>query len=275
MSQSHSHTAISADGTSIAYDREGTGPVVILIGGAMQFRAFDPVTQQLASALADHGYTVINYDRRGRGESHDTSSFTLDDDIADLHAITTELERTGDLGDGVVLFGNSSGGSIALAAAAAGLPVAAMVLFEVPLDDELGTDGAAFVEGLRERVAGDDPDAVVEYYMKDMPPEWLASAKASPSWPIMVRIGPSLQADAESLAWSQSAPRAELWGHVLAPTLALTAEQTLDIMTSAAKSIESTLPNAEHRTIPGANHAWDPHIMATTIADFLHERAGL
>ncbi|HKH08468.1 MAG TPA: alpha/beta hydrolase [Agromyces sp.] len=271
----HSHTAISADGTSIAYDREGTGPVVILIGGAMQFRAFDPVTQQLAGALAGRGYTVINYDRRGRGESHETSSFTLDDDIADLRAITTELERTGDVGDGVVLFGNSSGGAIALAAAAAGLPVAAMVLFEVPLDEELGSGGADFVAGLRERLAGDDPDAVIEYFMKDMPPEWLAAAKSSPSWPIMVRIGPSLQADAESLAWTQSAPRAELWGHVLAPTLVLTGEESLEMMGPAARSIEATLPNAEHRAISAADHQWEPHIMATTIADFLRERAKL
>jgi pimeloyl-ACP methyl ester carboxylesterase len=270
-----SHTAISADGTAIAYDREGTGPVVVLIGGAMQFRAFDPVTRQLASVLADRGYSVINYDRRGRGESHDAPSMTLDDSIADLRAIVTELERTGELGDGVALFGNSSGGSIALAAAAAGLPVTALVLFEVPLGDELGADGAEFVAGLRERIAGDDPDAVVEYYMKDMPPAWLAGAKASPSWPIMVRIGPSLEPDAESLAWSQSAPRRELWGHVIAPTLVLTGDETLDLMTTAAKSIESTLPNAEHRTIPAANHSWEPHIMATTIADFLHERAGI
>ena len=81
--------------------------------------------------------------------------------------------------------------------------------------------------------------------------------------------------NAESLAWSQSAPRRELWGHVIAPTLVLTGDETLDLMTTAAKSIESTLPNAEHRTIPAANHSWEPHIMATTIADFLHERAGI
>ena len=271
---SQSHTVISADGTSIAYDREGVGPVVILIAGAMQFRSFDPVTRAMAGSLARHGFTVIDFDRRGRGESHDASSFTLADTIDDLRAIVTELERTGDLGDGVALFGSSSGGAIALAAAAAGLPVTAMVLWEVPLGPEEGTDGAEFLAGLRERIAGDDPDAVIEYFMKDMPREWLEGAKGSPAWPIMVRVGPSLEPDSESLAWAQSAPRRELWGHVIAPTLVLTGEQTLDLMTPAAKSIEATLPNAEHRTIPAADHTWDPHVMATTIADFLHERAG-
>ena len=59
----------SADGTRIAYDVEGSGPPVILIGGAMQFRAFDPITSEMAQHLADHGFAVVNYDRRGRGES--------------------------------------------------------------------------------------------------------------------------------------------------------------------------------------------------------------
>lgn len=268
------HLAISADGTTIGYDREGTGPVVILVGGAMQFRAFDPVTQELAHALAGHGFTVVNYDRRGRGQSHDAPSMTLHDNIVDLRAIVAELERTDDVGDGVALFGNSSGGAIALAAAAGGLPVTGMVLFEVPLDEEQGPGGAEFLAGLRERIAGHDPDAVVEYFMKDMPPEWLEGAKQSAAWPLMVRIGPSLEADSEALAWTQSAPRRDLWGHVIAPTLVLTGDQTLDVMTPAAESIASTLPNAERRTIPATDHAWDPHVMATTIADFLHERAG-
>ena len=104
---------------------------------------------------------------------------TLGDSIADLWAIVTELERTGDADAGVAMFGNSSGGAIVLAAAA-GLPVNALVMFEVPLDSEGGTDGAEFLAGLRERIAGDDPDAVVEFFMKDMPREWLEQAKTSP-----------------------------------------------------------------------------------------------
>ena len=106
-----SHTVISRDGTSIAYDREGDGPPVVLVGGAFQFRAFDPTTKQMAKLLAARGYSVINYDRRGRGESRHDGSMTLADSIADLWAIVTELERTGDAPQGVAMFGNSSGGA--------------------------------------------------------------------------------------------------------------------------------------------------------------------
>lgn len=264
-----SRTVISRDGTSIAYDREGSGPPVILVGGAFQFRAFDPTTKQLAKLLAGRGYSVINYDRRGRGQSSHEVTMTLADSIADLWAIVSELERTGDADAGVALFGNSSGGAIALAGAAAGLPVNALVVFEVPLDAEGGNEGAEFLAGLRERIAGDDPDAVVEYFMKDMPPEWLAGAKSSPGWPIMTAMGPSLEPDSEALAWTQSAARPALWAGIMQPTLVLVGEQTLDLMNPAADSLIASLPHGFRGTVPAADHAWEPKSMALAIAGFL------
>src|SRR5688572_4761276 len=100
---SHGHTAISHDGAAIAYDREGNGPPIVLVGGAFQFRAFDPATKRLATLLADRGYTAINYDRRGRGESAHDGAMDLHHNLADLRAIATELDRTHDLGEGVAL----------------------------------------------------------------------------------------------------------------------------------------------------------------------------
>ena len=117
----------SSDGTRIAYDRLGSGPSVILVGGAMQFRAFDPQTGQLAARLAERGFTVVNYDRRGRGESAGRGPYVLDSEIADLRALIAEL------GSAAALFGSSSGGAIGLASAAAGLPVSKLALWEGPL----------------------------------------------------------------------------------------------------------------------------------------------
>ncbi|WP_448808701.1 alpha/beta fold hydrolase [Agromyces bauzanensis] len=257
----------SADGARIAYDIEGSGPPVILIGGAMQFRGFDPATVEMAHHLAEHGFAVVNYDRRGRGESPADAPITLAQTIDDLRALTDELLEGAD--DAVALFGNSSGGSIALAAAASGLPVSKLVFFEVPLDEDGGVGGAEFLAGLREYLAVDDREGAMEFYMRDMPPEWLESAKQSPAWPTMVAIAPSLEPDAESLAWTQSAPRAELFAGITQPTLALVGEQTLPIMTSAAASLVATMPNAQTRTIPAANHAWEPRTMALAIVGFL------
>jgi pimeloyl-ACP methyl ester carboxylesterase len=259
--------ATSADGTRIAFEREGSGPPVILIDGAMQFRAFDPTTAEMARLLAGHGFTVVRFDRRGRGESPADAPITLAQTIDDLRALVDLLTEGAD--DAVALFGNSSGGAIALAAAAAGLPISKIVLFEVPLDPELGPEGAQFLAGLRERIAAGDGDATIEFFMADMPPEWLAGSKASPAWPIMTGMGPSLEPDAESLALTQSAPRAELWRDVTQPTLVLVGEESLEVMAPAADSIVGSLPSATRRSIPAVNHAWDPRTMAYTIAEFL------
>ncbi|MEO8222890.1 MAG: alpha/beta fold hydrolase [Specibacter sp.] len=255
----------SCDGTRIAYDSQGSGPVVILVAGAMQFRAFDPATSAMAALLAAEGFTVVNFDRRGRGDSARAPSFTLADTIEDLRALIEVA------GGPVALVGNSSGGSISLAAAAAGLDVSAMVLFEVPLREELGGDGAEFLAGLRENIAHGTPAGTIEYFMKDMPPEWLEGARNSPGWPIMTAMGPSLEADAESLGWTQSAPRAELFSTIGARTLVLVGEQTLPIMPPAAESIAGNLAHATLGRLPAENHGWEPAVMAHKVAAFLKE----
>jgi pimeloyl-ACP methyl ester carboxylesterase len=255
----------SPDGTRIAYDRVGDGPVVILVAGAMQFRGFDPATATMARLLAGKGFAVVNYDRRGRGESANATSLTLHNEIDDLSALITAN------GGEAALFGSSSGGAICLAAATAGLAVTKIALWEVPLGPENGTDGAEFLAGLRERIDEGNRPGTIEYYMKDMPAEWLEGARNSQAWPVMLELGPSLSADAEALAWAQSAPRAQLWSAVSQPTVALVGEQTLPVMHSAADSIVENLPNAQKRVIAAADHGWEPIVMAEALAGFLQE----
>jgi pimeloyl-ACP methyl ester carboxylesterase len=257
----------SADGTRIAFDRQGSGPPVILVDGAFQFRAFDPTTSEFQQLLAERGFRVVRYDRRGRGDSPANAPITLAQTLEDLRALIDELTDGAD--DTVALFGNSSGGSIALAAAAAGLPVSKLVLFEVPLADELGTDGAAFLDGLRQRIAAGDGDAIVEYFMSDFPREWVEGAKHSDAWPVMTRLAASLEPDSESLAWTQSAARSALWAGITAPALVLVGGETLEVMRPAADSLVANLPHAELREVEASDHRWEPHAMAITVAEFL------
>jgi pimeloyl-ACP methyl ester carboxylesterase len=138
--------AISTDGTRIAFDRYGSGPAVIFVPAAIQFRALSPQPGELAQSLADHGFTVVVFDRRGRGDTAATGPFTLAAELAGLRALI------GEVGGNAALVGNSSGCAIALAAAAAGAPVTALALWELPLGEELGSQGAEFLAGLRQRV---------------------------------------------------------------------------------------------------------------------------
>lgn len=260
-----SEFVVSRDGTRIAFDRRGRGPTVILVGGAMQFRAFDPTTATMAGQLAERGFTVVSYDRRGRGESAAATSFTLRHEVDDLAALIAAT------GGEAALFGSSSGSAISLAAAAAGLPITSLALWETPLGIENGTDGTEFLDGLRSRIDAGDREGTVEYFMKDMPPEWLEGAKGSPGWSTMVDLGPSLAGDSEALAWTQSAPHAELWAGISQPTIAIVGQQTLPIMPAAADAIVAAIPTARKLTIPAADHSWAPEVMAATLADFFAE----
>ena len=264
-----SEFAISADHTKIAYTRydppagAAAGvPPVIFVAAAMQFRAFAPGTGELAAALAARGVSVLVYDRRGRGESEADEPYSLTKEIEDLRAlVATAGGRAG-------LVGNSSGGAICLAAAAAGVPVSGIALWELPLDTELGPEGAEFVAGLRRHVAAGDAAATIEYYMRDMPPEWLARAKQSPAWPTMMAIGPTLVPDAEALAWTQSAPHAELLGDIDAPVLAMYGSETLPLFPEAAAAIVAAVPNGRTAVLAGRDHGWDREEMAETLAGF-------
>ena len=79
-------TVTSKDGTPIAFDKVGSGPAVILVNGAIAYRAFDPSMPQLAELLGKH-FTVYNYDRRGRGDSGDTQPFAKELEMEDLQAL--------------------------------------------------------------------------------------------------------------------------------------------------------------------------------------------
>jgi pimeloyl-ACP methyl ester carboxylesterase len=117
-------TVRSSDGTTIAFDRLGVGPPVILVSGASTARA---IHTQLAELLASD-FTVFNYDRRGRGrgDSGDTPPYAIQREIEDLHAVL------GAAGGAAAVFGNSSGAVLALHAAAAGLPLTKLALWEPP-----------------------------------------------------------------------------------------------------------------------------------------------
>src|SRR5918996_2353811 len=114
----------SQDGTSIAYDRQGSGPAVILVGGAFVDRSENA---PLAAELAE-GFTVYNYDRRGRGDSGDTPPYAVDREIEDIEALIAER------GGSAHLYGISSGGALALEAAAAGVAIDRLAVYEVPYD---------------------------------------------------------------------------------------------------------------------------------------------
>jgi pimeloyl-ACP methyl ester carboxylesterase len=116
------NTVVSHDGTTIAFDRAGDGPAVIFLGAGPTDRN---ANAQLAGLLAPQ-FTVLNYDRRGRGDSGDTAPYAVDREYEDLEAVIDEA------GGSAYVFGTSGGGILALEAAARGLAITKLAVWEPP-----------------------------------------------------------------------------------------------------------------------------------------------
>ncbi len=121
----------SADGTAIAYEKNGAGPALVVVDGALTTRTSSSKAELIA--LLSPRLTVYTYDRRGRGDSGDTPPYAVAREIEDLDAVIEEA------GGSAALYGHSSGACLALDAAVAfGGRVGKLAMYEAA--GVLGTD---------------------------------------------------------------------------------------------------------------------------------------
>src|SRR3954465_8691579 len=99
--------ATSADGTTIAYDVRGEGPLAVVVGGAFNDRG---TWAALAGALAAQGFRAVSYDRRGRGASGDTEPYAVEREVEDLAAVIAAANPAGP----VYAHGAAPGGPLVL-----------------------------------------------------------------------------------------------------------------------------------------------------------------
>jgi pimeloyl-ACP methyl ester carboxylesterase len=116
------NTLTSADGTTIAYERAGSGPAIVFVAGAFNDHS---ALAPLAGALAGD-FTVVTYDRRARGASGNTKPWSIDREAEDLDALIAET------GGSAHVFGFSSGAILALHAITRGSAVSRLVCYEPP-----------------------------------------------------------------------------------------------------------------------------------------------
>jgi len=257
----------SSDGTSIAYERAGSGPVVILVGGGLDDGSENaPLVPELAGR-----FTVINYARRRRADSGDTLPYAVEREIEDIDALVAEA------GGSASLYGVSSGGALALEAAAAGLAIDSVAVYEVPYNvaDDWPPRWAAYRERLGELLAESRRDDALELFMRlaQTPDEAIASARAAPFWPALEAIAPTLAYDAACLGDGRP-PMARL-RTIAQPVLVATggaheadAAEWVRALDPAAHAIAAALPNAERRTLEGQGHVADPKAVAPALTRF-------
>lgn len=254
---------LSKDGTAIAFDQTGQGPPIILVGGAFSYRAF-PGFVQLAELLAKR-FTVINYDRRGRGDSGDTAPYAVEREIEDLQSLIKEA------GGSAHVWGMSSGAALALAAAAKGLNIKRLALFEPPF--MVGNSGHRpppdHQAQLKALIAADRRGDAAKFFLAKVmgiPALIVAIMRLMPFWSKLKATANTLPYDA-AIMGDFSFPTQRV-ASVRVPTLVIAGEKSPPVLRDAVQAVADTLPGAQHRVLKGQSHNVSMKALAPVLEEF-------
>ncbi|HEY4382882.1 MAG TPA: alpha/beta hydrolase [Ktedonobacteraceae bacterium] len=257
---------ISQDGTTIAYDQVGQGPMLILVDGALCYRAFGP-SGALAKMLAPH-FTVITYDRRGRGESGDAASYAIEREIEDIQALIEAV------GGSAFVFGISSGAALALETANRLPAITKLALYEAPfiVDDSGRPITQQFLGRLKELVAANRRGDAVRLFMKQVgtPGFVIAIMRFMPPWAKLKAVAHTLPYDITILVdhgMGKPLP-STAWTSVTAPTLVMDGGKSPVSMRNAMQALAKTLPNANYSTLAGQTHMVKPEVLTPALENF-------
>jgi pimeloyl-ACP methyl ester carboxylesterase len=245
-------TVLSKDGTPIAFDRTGQGPPLILVDGALCYRASGP-SGPLAALLAPH-FSVFTYDRRGRGESGDSRSYAIEREVEDIEALIREA------GGWAFVYGISSGAALALEAANRLSGIQKLVCYEAPfiVDDTHSPLPEDYLPQLKGMIASDRRGDAVKYFMKrvGVPGIFVALMPLMPVWSKLKSVAHTLVYDitlVKDHERGQPLPPTQ-WDRAAMPTLVAAGGKSPAWMRNAMRALADTLPNANHRTLEGQTH---------------------
>lgn len=238
----------SADGTAIAVQRTGSGPPVILIGGAFNDRS---TVAGLAAVLAD-GFTAVTYDRRGRGDSGDSPAYAPEREIDDLAAVIRYA------GGPAGVFGHSSGAILALEAAAAGLDITKVAAYEPacvvdgsrprPPDDLAGRLRALIDAGQRDEAA-----ALFLAENVGLPVEMIEGMRGSPMWGWFTGLAHTVPYDVTLTGPGMRLP-AGRFAAITVPVLAIGGGASPPWLPAAAQAVAAAVPGGRYVTLDGQDH---------------------
>lgn len=266
------HHVTSDDGTRIAYDHLGEGPPVVVVGGIFCDRErLADLAATLADQLAGRA-SVVNYDRRGRGDSADTPPYAVEREIDDLAAVAG---ATGGGGGGGVLgvYGHSSGAGLALRAAAAGLPMGRLVLHEPPYggdDEESRAQARQLAEEVRAAIAGARRGDAIRAFMADAgPSDDILDAMADD--PKMLALAPTMPYDLAVMGDGDQGGviPVDLVRAIEVPTLVVAGGASPDFFRDTARRLVELLPDGHPAELPDHGHDAPAAVVAPVVARFL------
>jgi pimeloyl-ACP methyl ester carboxylesterase len=260
----------SKDGTEIAYETKGTGKPVILVSGAMGYRALG-FGQDLVNLLEPH-FTVYDYDRRGRGESTDTQPFAVEREVEDIEALIQAAEGS------VYIYGISSCACLALEAAISlGDRIRKLALFEPPYNSDSAQLSAwkDYQQRLAEFIKADKRGEAVELFMRFVgsPEEMIRGMHNSPAWPMFEAVAPTLEYDAAAMGKERNVPVSRA-GKVKALTLLMDGGESaagMPFMHQSTMALAKAIPHAQQCTLKGQTHAVQAEALAPVLVEFFNQ----
>lgn len=241
-------TVTSADGTTLAAERAGEGPPVILIGGAFNDRS----TVAGLAAVLSADFTAVTYDRRGRGDSGDTDSYTAEREIEDLAAVISYA------GGPARVFGHSSGAVLALEAAARGLPITKVAAYEPTyvIEGTRPRPGDDLADRIRARLDKGDRDGAVALFQAEavcLPGEVIDGMRGSPMWGWFTGLAHTLPYDVILCGPGMRLPAGRLAG-ITVPVLAIGGGASPPWLPAAARAAADAVPGGRYVTLDGQDH---------------------
>jgi pimeloyl-ACP methyl ester carboxylesterase len=259
---------ISKDGTLIAYERQGNGPTLILVDGALEHGIPDHLAD-LAELLAPH-FTVVRYDRRGRGGSGDTLPYAVEREVEDITALIREA------GAPAYLYGHSSGASLALEVAIQlEGQIRKLALYEAPYNSDPETRQAwkRYLQDLKQSLDDGRGGDAVALFMRFVgtPDEQIAGMRLAPFWAGLESIAPTLVYDhAEIIGEDLSVP-VQKAARVTIPALIMNGSASYPFMEVTAQALTRAMPHAQHRILAGQTHNVAAEVLAPALIEFFEK----
>jgi len=262
------NTVSSRDGTTIAYDKVGQGPALILIDGALSVHSSGSGSE-LARLLAPQ-FSVYGYDRRGRGESGDTLPYAVDREIEDIEALI-------DLAGGLAfLYGHSSGATLAMQAAIRlGDKASKVAMYEAPHNDAPNAQESwrAYLIELGRLLGDGRRGDAVALFMRFVgtPDDQVEGMRRAPFWPSMEAIAPTLAYDHAAIIGERWSAPTDLAAKVSVPALVIAGGASLPFMPATARALSEAMPHGQLRLLEGETHNVNLGVLAPILVEFFTE----
>lgn len=262
-------TVTSSDGTRVAYEINGSGPPLLLIDGAFCSRAFGPMRE--LSSLLSARFSVVTFDRRGRGQSDDTTPYAVERELEDLQAIAGAIDQP------LYVYGTSSGAVLAARAVAAGLPTKKLALHEPPLylDGTCYPSPPDFQQQIADHLAAGRRSDAVKLFLRvvGVPSFGVFFMRLIPGvWRNLEAAAHTLPYDFAVLGDTQrGGPMPDeltsCLGAIRVPTAVFVGGKSPDYLHHAAQQVAELIPGSTQRVLPRQTH----NVSAKAVAPVLNE----